>query len=158
MTRVEDVDGAFVRSKRARGASWGAIARMAGVSETALRQRYAGAPKTYAPTPPGPREAAERALKAEGLDAQDARILARLYHANGAPISGREAAAGIAGGGLAYDLVTEARDRASRQLGLKFEACTRGFALKRESLKQIRNLIAAQAQREYFAGPDGGAP
>ncbi len=145
MTRAQDVDAAFVRSKRAMRASWGAIARMTGCAEIELRRRFDPAGVIVASAPPPAvaglslREKARRALEYAGLDRDAATIVARLWHAGGGLMSSQVLAAGIAGGGAAQDECKRAREAARARLGLKFR--DRGFALSPADLVLVSRRI-----------------
>lgn len=144
MTRAQDVDAAFVRSKRAMRASWGAISQMTGCGEIELRRRFDPAGVIVASAPPAvvglsPREKARRALEYGGLDRDAATIVARLWHAGGGLVSSQVLAAGIAGGGAAQDECKRAREAARARLGLKFR--DRGFALTPADLVLVSRRI-----------------
>ena len=138
MTRVEDVSVQFVMEKRRLNASWAAISRMTGCSEAALRQRYDGQVSTLPRATLSPRQQVERCLTARGLSADHARIIARLWQANGAVLTGTEAAQGVAGGGAAQDECKAARQAARDRLGLTFGP--KGFALTAEDCVALRKL------------------
>lgn len=151
MTRAEDVDAHFVARKRAMGASWSAIARMAGCSEMDLRRRFDATANTTLPVarPLNPREQVERVLKARGMSADHAVILARLWHANGATVSGVELARGIIGGGAAQDVCKEARRVAKDRLGLTFGP--KGFALTAGDINRLNRMVAGVDDRRAAA-------
>jgi len=125
MTTVDDVSGVFVAEKRSLKASWSTISRMTGVPELTLRRRFDGG---YVEPEPRPTPAAEaptramatRALQRQGMGPDEARVLARLWQANGRPVTSRDLARGIIGGGAAPDLTREAR-RAGVRIGLSFD-------------------------------------
>lgn len=141
MTRASDVDMDFVMRQRARRASWSAIARMAGCSEADLRRQFdptATAMAMMRPVPPRtPREQVEAWMTAHGLDRDQARILARLWQANGKTLTSAELAQGIGGGGLARTLCLEARAAGRKRLGLAFAA--HGFAMTAEDVVSVRD-------------------
>lgn len=135
MTRAEDVSAHFVAQKRRLNASWGAIARMTGCSEAALRARFDGqvsAPPRANGVVNSPRRQVELYLMSRGLSSDHARIVARLWHANGAVLTGMEAAQGVAGGGAAQDECKAARQAARDRIGLTFGP--KGFALTHEDV------------------------
>lgn len=147
MTRAADVDVEFVLSKRRIGASWSAIARMAGCAEADLRRHFDPTARALAPVVRpaslSPREQVEAWMKASGLDRDHARILSRLWHANGATMSSATLAQGIAGGGLARSVCLEARAAGRKRLGLTFAAS--GFALTAEDVVRVRDLAGLGA-------------
>lgn len=88
MTRIADVSAHFVAEKRAMRASWSAIARMTGCSETALRRRFenggAGMLDAAAPVAASPQDQARAGLMRRGCPPGEALVLARMWMANGA--------------------------------------------------------------------------
>lgn len=143
-TRVDFVDADFVMSKRAMRASWGAIAAMTGCPVDALRRKFdtalppLPAPKAVALSP---RQKAEQALMKGGLRRDAAVIIARLWHANGAVMSGEELARGIAGGGAAQDECKAARAEAKARLGLAFR--DKGFGLTTGDVVAVSRMVEA---------------
>lgn len=144
MTRAQDVDGTFVADKRAMGASWGAIARMAGCSEVDLRREHdLGFKKVAADVIPrraeSPRDVVAKALRRAGATRDEATVLARLWMANGARCRSDDLARGIAGGGAAQDVCKEAKKTAKR-LGIAFADGPTGFALAAAGVVRISEL------------------
>jgi len=154
MTRVEDVNVQFVMEKRRLNASWGAIARMTGCSETALRDRFGGqVPALLRPTGGvvnSPRRQVELYLASRGLSADHARIVARLWHANGAVLTGMEAAQGVAGGGAAQDECKAARQAARDRIGLTFGP--KGFALTHDDVVALGRAAGVSPEGKSSAG------
>ncbi|WP_426018975.1 hypothetical protein [Brevundimonas sp. DWR2-3-1b1] len=143
-TRADFVDADFVMSKRALRASWGAISAMTGCPEIELRRKFDTAlPPLPAPTVMAlsPRQKAEQALMKGGLRRDTAVIVARLWQANGAVISGDDLARGIAGGGAAQDACKAARAEAKERLGLAFRP--KGFGLTTDDLVAVSRMIEA---------------
>lgn len=153
MTRVEDVSAHFVEQKRRLNASWAAISRMTGCSETALRDRFGGQgsalPRATGGVVNSPRQQVERYLASRGLSADHARIVARLWHANGAVLTGMEAAAGVAGGGAAQDECKAARQAARDRIGLTFGP--KGFALTHEDVVALGRAAGVSPQKAKAA-------
>ncbi|WP_292045841.1 MULTISPECIES: hypothetical protein [unclassified Brevundimonas] len=150
MTRIADVSAHFVAEKRAMRASWSAIARMTGCSETALRRRFenggvgmldGAAPASQLTV----REKAELALQRAGLRRDAAVIVARLWHSGGGVIGSQDLARGVAGGGAAYDECKAARTEAKTRLGLTFR--DKGFGLTEGDLVAVSRLIGEWERR-----------
>lgn len=143
MTRAQDVDGGFVASKRAMGASWGAIARMAGCSELDLRRAHDLGFKPAVDAMPrraeSPRDVVAKALRRAGATRDEAMVLARLWMANGARCRSDDLARGIAGGGAAQDVCKAAKQTAKR-LGIAFADGPTGFALSAAGVVRISEL------------------
>jgi len=142
MTRAEDVSAAFVAEKRGMGAGWGAIARMTGAPERDLRRLHDGAwvdPCLRCEAQQTPRDLVRSGLCRAGFARQDAEILARLWHANGAKLPSKVLAAGIAGGGATYDVVRAAKILAEAR-GVRFANTAQGFALAPEGVEAIAAL------------------
>lgn len=120
--RAQDVSAMFVAEKRRLNASWAAIARMTGVSETALRQHHDPA---WCRSMAGPvrkdarsdREKVRDVLVGRGLTFDQAVILSRLWMADGARRKSGDLAAGIAGGEAAGIAVRDAL-RVAKRFGL----------------------------------------
>ena len=150
MTRIQDVDAGFVASKRALGAGWGAIARMAGCSETDLRRkhdlRFMAEVRTGPELEENPRDVVAMALRQIGVDADEALVLARLWMAKGGRCRSNDLAAGIAGGNAAYDVCRAARATACR-LGIGFVIGGVGFALSAEGVVRISELTGHVGRR-----------
>ena len=143
MTRAQDVDGTFVASKRAMGASWGAIARMAGCSELDLRREhdfgFKPAVDVIPRRPESPRDVVAKALRRAGATRDEAMVLARLWMANGARCRSDDLARGIAGGGAAQDVCKGAK-QAAKRLGIAFADGPSGFALAAAGVVRISEL------------------
>lgn len=143
MTRATDVDAAFVAAKRALGASWGAVARMAGCSELDLRRThdfgFTPAADVTARREESPRDVAARALRNAGATRDEATVLARLWMANGAWCRSNDLARGIAGGGAAQDLCKAAK-RTAKRLGIAFAEGQSGFALADAGVVRVSQL------------------
>lgn len=120
--RAQDVSALFVAEKRRLNASWGAIARMTGVSETTLRQLHDTA---WCQSMAGPvrkdarsdREKVRDALVGRGLSFDQAVILSRMWLANGARRKSLDLVAGIGGGEAAGIAVRDAL-RVVKRFGL----------------------------------------
>lgn len=151
MTRVSDIDGAFVRRKRALGASWGAIARMAGCAETDLRRahdpQFAATVSAVIPRrAENPRGVVRRRLLTAGLHPDEAVVISRLWHSNGAKLQSDVLARGIAGGGLATDVCRDAK-KAGERIGLRFvKIAGAGFQLTGESVVAISDLAGLRGR------------
>lgn len=147
MTRAADVDAAWVAGKRAANVSWSAIARMAGCNEVDLRRIHqagfvADTPRRAA----APRDLAEAALREAGLHPDYARIVARLWHANGARVAAQDLCRGLAGGAAACNLVRDARAAAQRR-GIAFEVGPgMGFALAPEGVARVSALAGLRGR------------
>ena len=117
MTRAEDVSVQFVTDKRAANASWGAIARMAGVPELSLRKRFDPTLSALLPTarPKDPRDLVASALIDGGAGPDEAAVIARIWLANGRPVVERDAVRGHTNGGDASEMMSDARTAARRQ-------------------------------------------
>lgn len=149
MTRAEDVSAAFVAEKRRMGAGWGAIARMTGAPERDLRRLHDDGwvdPCLTVAKALSPRERVRDGLMRAGMARQDAEILARLWHANGSRLVSRALAAGIAGGGAAYDVVKAAK-RAAEERGVRFANSAQGFALAPEGVAAVAALAGVRFER-----------
>lgn len=149
MTRALDVDYAWVAGKRAANASWAAIARMAGCNEIDLRRVHdVGfmAPAVARREQP-PRERVEAALRRAGLHGDFARIVARLWQANGARMLAGDLCKGVAGGAAACNMVRDART-ASRKLGIGFEVkAGSGFALTPAGVVRVSEIAGLERGR-----------
>ena len=145
MTRAEDVDTGFVASKRALGASWGAIARMAGCSELDLRRAHDFGFKPAAEAIPrrveSPHDVVAKALRRVGATQDESLVLARLWMANGARRRSADLARGIAGGGAAQAICQGAKQTAKR-IGITFAEGPVGFALDADGVMRISALAA----------------
>ena len=142
MTQVEDVSAHFVARHRANRANWGAIARMAGVSEPSLRRRFDRdyQPVESAHTTTSPRDRMIAGLRGKGFGADAAVILARLWQANGARMQPRDLIVGLAGLALASNLVTDAR-RAAMRRGIAFaDRAPGGHALTADGVVVLETL------------------
>ncbi|WP_438852637.1 hypothetical protein [Brevundimonas nasdae] len=143
MTRIEDVSAHYVAEKRRLNASWAAIARMTGCSETALRQRFAPSgdlrPAVGEARLMSPRLKAEKAMRAAGVSQASAVILARLWHANGARVTGVELTRGLDGVATVGEQVGAARVEGRRLLQLEYP--TGAYALTADSVTRISHLI-----------------
>lgn len=143
MTRAQDVDAAFVASKRAIGAGWSAIARMTGCSELDLRRKhdvgYAVAADVMPRRAESPRDVVATALRRIGVGGDQAVVLARLWMANGARCRSEDLARGIAGGGAAQEICRDAK-MTGRRLGIGFVDGGIGFALTADGVERIGDL------------------
>lgn len=126
MTRVSDLSADWVQARREAGYGWAAIARMAGVAESDLRRAHDPARGAMGPVvvppPVSPRAQVRRVLQGRGLGPDEARMVARLWQANGARVPARDLVRGLDRPGDAYEAACQARREAER-LGLGFVAC-----------------------------------
>lgn len=149
--RAQDVSAMFVAEKRQLNASWGAIARMAGVSETSLREHHdpewrrtihVGA--AVRKDARSDREKVRDALTGRGLSFDQAVILSRMWMANGARRKTADLARGIAGGEAAASAVKDAI-RVGKRLGLSkatagSASAGAGYALTAASVVALSRL------------------
>jgi hypothetical protein len=120
--RACDVSAIFIAEKRRLNASWAAIARMTGVSETALRQHHD--PSLLQPLAApvrkdarSEREKVRDALVERGCSFDQAVILSRMWLAGPARRKATELASGMAAGEAAGILVRDAL-RVARRFGI----------------------------------------
>lgn len=145
MTRAQDVPASFVETQRARRASWGAIALMAGCSEVDLRRHHdpkfgAAALAAVPRRTPAPRDAARGVLVRAGLHPDDALMVARLWQANGARVSNEDLARGLAVAPDVRSACLGARRRAEA-LGIAFGPARHGLALTAEGVSFVSELM-----------------
>lgn len=122
--RAQDVSASFVAEKRRMNASWSAIARMAGVPETSLREHHDPAWRrtinvgaAVRKDPRSDREKVRDALTGRGLSFDQAVILSRMWMANGARRKSSNLAIDI-GAGMGADIAVRDAVRAGKRLGL----------------------------------------
>lgn len=149
--RAQDVSATFVAEKRRMNASWSAIARMAGVPETSLREHHDPAWRrtinvgaAVRKDPRSDREKVRDALTGRGLSFDQAVILSRMWMANGARKKSIDLAAGIGGGEAAGTAVRDAL-RAGKRLGLSQSSAGSstagvGYALTAASVVALSRL------------------
>jgi len=148
MTRAQDIAPEWVAQKRAANMGWATIARMAGCNEVDLRRAHeAGFVGAEVPRRTlAPRERVEAALRGAGLHSDFARIVARLWQANGARVLADELCRGLAGGAAACNLVRDART-AARKLDIAFEVRAGvGFALAPEGVIKVSELAGMRGR------------
>lgn len=149
MTRAQDVDAAWVAERRAARVSWFAIARMAGCNEVDLRRHHeAGFTGDTPRQAASPRQKVEAAMRAAGLTADQARVIGRLWHANGARITAQDLCRGMIGGAGASVLASEAKAEAQRRCRIRFEvrAARTGFALTPEGVLRVSALAGLRGR------------
>lgn len=156
--RAQDVSASFVAEKRRLNASWSAIARMAGVSETSLREHHdpqwrrtiaVGAPVRKDPR--SDRERVRDVLIGRGLSFDQAVILSRMWMANGARRKTADLAQGMASGLDASNAVKDAI-RVGKRLGLSQlvsgqQTPGSGFALTAASVVALSRLAGLGQDR-----------
>jgi hypothetical protein len=148
----------FVAEKRRLNASWSAIARMAGVPETSLREQHD--PTWRRPVTVGvpvrkdarsDREKVRDALTGRGLTFDQAAILSRMWLANGARTRAAELTHGIAVGEASQRAVRDAF-RVGKRLGLSqlvsgTQTAGAGFALTAASVVALSKLAGLGQDR-----------
>jgi hypothetical protein len=154
--RAQDVSAMFVAEKRRLNASWSAIARMAGVSETALRRHHddtfgSGFVDAVRKDARSDREKVRDALVGRGLSFDQAVILSRMWIANGARKKSIDLAAGIGGGEAAGIAVRDAL-RVGKRLGLSQSSAGSstagvGYALTAASVVALSKLAGLGQDR-----------
>ncbi|MNS13131.1 hypothetical protein D3C72_447180 [compost metagenome] len=163
MTRASDVGATYVAQQRDRGVTWPALARMTGASEIDLRRLYGGLViDPAATTPMDGQTAASRvrsALIAAGVDRPSARILARLWRANGGRMTAAQLTLGMmavtADGGGDSDSarlhrVRQARAAAER-LGIAFGHPSRGCCLSPAGLQKLSEMAGLKPSLDVAA-------
>jgi len=154
--RAQDVSAMFVAEKRRLNASWGAIARMTGVPECALRQHH---DVDWSQSMAGPvrkdarsdREKVRDVLVGRGLSFDQAVILSRMWMANGARKKATELASGMATGEAAGILVRDAL-RVAKRFGLTQSSAGSstagvGYALTAASIVALSKLAGLGQDR-----------
>lgn len=162
MTRAADVGSDYVAQLRARNLSWAAIARMTGAPEIDLRRLYGGlvlevaAPTVDAVTAAG---RVRRALMAAGMIEVHARIVARLWRANGGRLSAASLTQGLmtitAGGGGDTDAARVWRVKSARRdaeaLGVEFLGLGRGTGLSVKGLARLSEMAGLKPELDEAA-------
>lgn len=156
--RAQDVSALFVAEKRRLNASWAAIARMAGVPETSLREQHD--PTWRRPVTVGvavrkdarsDREKVRDALIGRGLTFDQAVILSRMWIANGARTKTAVLTHGIATGEAGQRAVRDAF-RVGKRLGLSqlvsgTQTAGAGVALTAASIVALSKLAGLGQDR-----------
>lgn len=156
--RAQDVSATFVAEKRRMNASWSAIARMAGVPETSLREHHdpewrrtitVGA--AVRKDARSDREKVRDALIGRGLTFDQAAILSRMWIANGARTRAANLTHGIVTGEASQRAVRDAF-RVGKRLGLSQlvsgqQTPGAGFALTAASVVALSRLAGLGQDR-----------
>lgn len=152
MTRASDVGSTYVAQKRDQGASWAAIARMTGAPEIDLRRLYGGLVLEAAEERPVDAMTAagrvRRALIDAGMISVHARIIARLWRANGGRLPSASLTQGLMAitpqGGGDTDAARAWRVKAARRdaeaLGVEFLGIGRGTGLSVKGLARLNDM------------------
>jgi hypothetical protein len=163
MTRASDVGGAYVAQQRDRGVTWPALARMTGASEIDLRRLYGGLVLDAAgPKPVDAITAAgrvRRALIDKGVISVHARIIARLWRANGARLPAASLTQGLmtvtSQGGGDTDAARAWRVKAARRdaeaLGVEFLGIGRGTGLSVKGMARLSEMAGLKPCRDGAA-------
>lgn len=163
MTRASDVGADYVARMRGRNLSWAAIARMTGAPEIDLRRLYGGLVVDLATSPPMDGVTAagrvRKALVAAGMDQVSARIIARLWRANGGRMTAAQLTQGlmavtIDGGGDSDSArlfrVRQAR-KAAEAMGIVFGHPSRGCCLSPEGLAVLSRMAGLKPELDEAA-------
>lgn len=163
MTRAADVGADYVARMRARNLSWAAIARMTGAPEIDLRRLYGGLVIELKATPPMDGATAagrvRSALIAAGVSQPDARIIARLWRANGGRMTAAQLTMGLMavtvdGGGDSDSSrlwrVRQAR-KAAEALGIEFGHPSRGCCLSPEGMARLSRMAGLKPELDEAA-------
>lgn len=163
MTRASDVGAAYVGQLRERKLSWAAIARMTGAPEIDLRRLYGGlvleAPEDRQVDAVTAAGRVRRSLMAVGMAEGDARIIARLWRANGGRLTASSLTQGMmaitaAGGGDSdADRVRRVQTarRAAQALGIEFLGVGRGTGLSVNGLARLNEMAGLSTPRNLAA-------
>ncbi|QTC88169.1 hypothetical protein [Brevundimonas pondensis] len=163
MTRASDVGADHVARLRGRNLGWAAIARMTGASEVDLKRLYGGlAVDPVAPPPMDGATAAGRvrsALIAAGMDQPSARIIARLWRANGGRMTAAQLTLGLmtisvsGGGDSDADRVrrVQAARRAAQAMGVEFQGAGRGTGLTVKGLARLSEMAGLKPDLDVAA-------
>ena len=163
MTRASDVGSTYVAQLRDRKLGWAAIARMTGAPEIDLRRQYGGLvleapkePQVDAVTAAG---RVRRALMAAGVIEVHARIVARLWRANGGRLSAASLTQGLmpitAGGGGDSDAAriwrVKSAKRDAEALGVEFLGLGRGVGLSVKGLARLSEMAGLKPELDEAA-------
>lgn len=163
MTRAADVGADYVARMRGRNLSWAAIARMTGAPEIDLKRLYGGlAVDLAAPAPMDGATAAGRvrsALVAAGMDQPSARIIARLWRANGGRMTAAQLTLGLmtitvdGGGDSDADRVRRVQTarRAAQAMGIEFQGTGRGTGLSVGGLATLSRMAGLKPELDEAA-------
>lgn len=163
MTRASDVGATYVAQQRDRGVTWSALARMTGASEIDLRRLYGGLVIDLAAASPMSGAAAsdqvQSALIAAGMDRPSARIITRLWRANGGRMTAAQLTQGLMAvtvdGGGDSDSARLWRVRQARQaaeaLGIEFGHPSRGCCLSPEGMARVRRMAGLKPDLDEAA-------
>ena len=163
MTRAADVGADYVARLLSRNLSWSVIARMTGAPEIDLRRQYGGLVINSAPSQGvDGATAAGRvrgALIAAGMEPPNARIIARLWRANGGRLTAAQLTLGLMvitkdGGGDSDSArlwrVRQAR-REAEALGVAFGHPSRGCCLSPEGLAMLSRMAGLKPEQDEVA-------
>ncbi|MGH7018759.1 MAG: hypothetical protein ACREEY_02705 [Brevundimonas sp.] len=152
MTRASDVGSTYVAQQRARGVTWPALARMTGAAEIDLRRLYGGLVLEVPEERPVDALTAagrvRRALLDAGMISVHARIIARLWRANGGRMPAASLTQGLMAitpqGGGDTDAARAWRVKAARRdaeaLGIEFLGIGRGTGLTVKGMARLSEM------------------